>query len=110
MAALFRGRSHVLPGAVMFTLFGFLGQTTYNKLAASSYVDTGPKKGFWARVAERKWSPMKVLSNEEYAEMLRERQLKIDMEIALIDDKIAALRTEQEEPVPVSEEASAQRD
>lgn len=40
---------------------------------------------------------MKVLNNEEYAAMLRERQLKVDVEIAVIDEKIAALRKEIEE-------------
>ena len=91
-----RGRSNILPGIVMFSLFGTAGQWMYNSLAASPKADAGPQKNFWERVGERKWSPMKSLSNEEYAAMLRERQMKVDVEIAVIDDKIAALRKEME--------------
>lgn len=46
---------------------------------------------------------MKVLSNEEYAAMLKERQLKIDVEIAVIDDKVAELWGEIERNKQASE-------
>jgi len=110
MALVLRGRSNVLPGAVMFTLFGFLGQSFYNKIAATKDVEGGPKKGFWQRMADRKWSPVTVLSNEEYAAMLRERQLKIDVEIALIDDKIAALRKQEEASASVTSDATMENE
>lgn len=96
LAMILRGRSNVLPGVLMFSLFGTAGQWMYNRLAASRIVDAEPKKSFLERVGERKWSPMKSLSNEEYAAMLRERQMKVDVEIAVIDDKIAALKKEME--------------
>lgn len=51
---------------------------------------------FWTRVARQRWSPVRVLSDEEYIEMLRERMLKVDVEIAILDDKIAELRVQQE--------------
>lgn len=35
------------------------------------------------------------LSNDEYAQMLKERKFKIDVEIALLDDKIEALKKNQ---------------
>lgn len=93
LAAIMRGRSNVLPGAIMFSLFGTAGQWAYNSTFGSPKLESeGPKKNFWERVGERSWSPMKVLSNEEYATMLRERQLKVDVEIAVIDEKIAALK------------------
>lgn len=97
MAMIFRGRSNIIPGVIMFSIFGATGQWMYNRISAPRKADTEPKKNFWERVGERSWSPMKVLSNEEYAAMLRERQLKIDVEIAVIDDKIAELKKEIEE-------------
>ena len=35
------------------------------------------------------------LTDEQYAEMLRERKLKVDVEIAILDDKIAAIKKDQ---------------
>lgn len=101
-----RGRANILPGVIMFSIFGSAGQWLYNGASGSSSVDVGPKKNFWERVGERSWSPMKVLSNEDYAAMLKERQLKIDVEIAVIDDKLAELRKEieQREQVPLPPE------
>lgn len=46
-------------------------------------------------MSKKSWTPFKVLTNEEYTEMLRERMLKVDVEIAVLDDKIAALKEQQ---------------
>jgi len=35
------------------------------------------------------------MSNEEYADMLREKMLKADVEIAVLEDTITALRKQQ---------------
>lgn len=43
-------------------------------------------------MSERSFSPVTVLTNEEYAEMLRKKQTKLDVEVSIIDDKIAALK------------------
>lgn len=42
-----------------------------------------------------KWSPLKKLTDEEYISMMEEKMLKVETEIALIDDRIAALRETQ---------------
>lgn len=89
-----RGRSNALPGAVMMSLFGFLGQTAYNKYTARGDADRAAP-GFWRRMSEKKFSPVTVLSNEEYAEILREKMIKVEAEIAIVDDRIAALREQQ---------------
>lgn len=82
----------------MFSLFGFLGQTAANKLSARRQVVADPQQSFWRRMSEKSFSPVTVLTDEEYAEMLREKMLKVDVEISIIDDKIAALRKlEQQE-------------
>ncbi|KAK3721520.1 hypothetical protein LTR37_003076 [Vermiconidia calcicola] len=97
LALLTRGRSNVIPGALMFSLFGFLGQSAYNKISVKSEsVRDESKQGFWRRMSEKSWSPVKIMNDEEYAEMLREKMLKVDVEISIIDDKIAALRNQHE--------------
>lgn len=88
-----RGRANVLPGAIMFSLFGAAGQSIYNRWTAPKEVVS--KQNFWKRMADKSWTPFKVLSNEEYAEMLKEKMLKVDVEIAVLDDKIAALKEQQ---------------
>ena len=101
-----RGRRNVIPGTLMFTLFGFLGQTMYNRLDVrhteqialeTKITEDGRKqrdRGFWGRIAEMKWSPMKSLSDEDYETILRERLLRVDADIALLDEKMDRLKEE----------------
>ncbi|KAK6004994.1 hypothetical protein QM012_007773 [Aureobasidium pullulans] len=90
-----RGPRNVIPGAIMFSLFGFLGQTVSN-----SYDKTGlpasdePQLNFWQRFASLKWMPVTVLKDGEYEDMLREKQLKLEAEIALVDERIQALKAQ----------------
>ncbi|KAL2049512.1 hypothetical protein ABVK25_010199 [Lepraria finkii] len=104
IGALFRGRRNILPGTVMFALFGFVGQTVYNKLDARHIehvaveMESTKKEEttvFWKKVAEMKWMPMKALSDEEYGDLLRERLLKIEADIALVDEEVERLRGEE---------------
>lgn len=94
-----RGRGNVIPGAVMFTTFGYIGQHLYNQLderhtqkvqqLGADGMETG---SLWKRVANSKWSPMKVLSDEEYEEILQEKLLRVQAEIAVLDDDIEKLK------------------
>ena len=88
----------------MFALFGFMGQTVYNKLDARHIehvaveMESTKKEEttvFWKKVAEMKWMPMKALSDEEYGDLLRERLLKIEADIALVDEEVERLRGEE---------------
>ena len=79
----------------MFSLFGYLGQSLYNTLDARHTHEislgndgAGEKKNWVERVAEMKWSPMKVLSDEEYEKMLGERLVRVEAEIAMLDERI----------------------
>jgi len=45
------------------------------------------KGGFWS-----KWSPVTWLSDQDYEKILEERILRIEADIALIDDRIKELR------------------
>lgn len=44
------------------------------------------------KIAKSWWSPMQVLSDEDYEKMMQEKLLRVEADIAMIDDKIAALR------------------
>lgn len=87
-----RSRSNIIPAAIVVGLLGFAGQNGYNFLVdrASSNVDKG---SLLQRFSEMKWVPLKSLSNQEYEQMLNEKLLSTEAEIAIIDERIAALRS-----------------
>lgn len=89
-----RSRSNIIPGAIMLGLMGFAGQYGYNIFSARAASD--PEKGsLLQRFAAMKWVPLKSLSNEEYERMLNEKLLSTEAEIAIIDERIAELRSSQ---------------
>ena len=45
-----------------------------------------------------KWSPMKKLSDEEYGNLLKERLLRIEADIALVDEELEKVRSEERVP------------
>ncbi|KAL2037490.1 hypothetical protein N7G274_009771 [Stereocaulon virgatum] len=104
IGALFRGRRNIIPGTMMFALFGFMGQTVYNKLDARHTQQVAVEmaslkeiktKDVWNSIAEMKWMPMRALSDEEYGNMLRERLLRVEADIALVDEEMERLRVEE---------------
>jgi hypothetical protein len=44
---------------------------------------------------DSRWSPVRALSDKEYEGMLREKLLRVNAEIALVDEKIEAIRDEE---------------
>ncbi|KAF2258278.1 hypothetical protein CC78DRAFT_572610 [Lojkania enalia] len=107
---LFRGPKNVIPGAIMFTLFGYGGQHLYNFIdrqntepvlrgAEPKTVEEKKKENenWMQRLAKSKWSPMSNLSDGEYLEKLNEKMLKLDAEIALVDERIEEFRKKQKE-------------
>ena len=89
------GPRNAIPGAIMFSLFGFLGQTATNYYDKTDMpVSDEPQMNFWQRFASLKWMPVTVLKDGEYEDMLRERQLKLEAEIALVDERIEALKSQ----------------
>lgn len=104
LGLLFRGPRNIIPGTIMFSLFGWAGQLGYNHLDAknSSEIqqqadlrasgEDKPKESLMHKFAMSKWSPMSVLSDDEYENMMQEKLLKVEAEIAIIDDRIDGLR------------------
>ena len=82
----------------MGTLTGYLGQKAYNKLdgrrtaAMVSELPNEPKIPLWRSLINSKYSPVTLLSDEEYRKILEDRLLRVDVEIAVLDDDIESVR------------------
>jgi hypothetical protein len=80
----------------MFAILGAGGQVLYNRAdsrvskVAESFPENKSKSWF-----DSKWSPMKPLTDSEHAKMLEEKLLRVDADIALIDERIESLRTQE---------------
>ena len=81
------GPKNLIPGMLVFSALGAGSQAVFNYTERSEQTSEA-KTGF----LHSKWSPVTPLSDQEYAKVLEEQVLKIDTEIALIDDSIASLR------------------
>ncbi|CCU76377.1 hypothetical protein BGHDH14_bgh05099 [Blumeria hordei DH14] len=92
--AILRGWRNIIPGAVMFAIFGAVGQALTDKISNrelnSIVPDPGPKVSW----LNSRWSPVKTISNEEYKNIMSEKLLQIKAEIALVDDRIKYLRSQ----------------
>ena len=95
-----RGRGNLIPGTIMFTILGYIGQSLYNRLDERHTqkimqigLDGNETESLWRRVANSKWSPMKVLSDEEYENILQKKLLRVQAEIAVLEDDIEKLKT-----------------
>lgn len=103
---------------IMFSLFGFAGQYIYNALDAhddnsrgqllspplqtksstkanheiTDTQDAKSEEPLWKRVLNSKWSPMKVLSDEQYEKILREKLLRVEAELAIVDEDIEKVK------------------
>jgi hypothetical protein len=90
----------------MFSIFGLVGQSIYNfadarhsKMQQSDF-DAPRKQPAWENLLNSRWSPVKVLSDKEYERMLEEKLLRLNAEIALIDEDITKLRAENKQIRP----------
>lgn len=52
-------------------------------------------------------SPLKKLTDQEYLDMMDEKILRVEADIALIDDRITELR-EQEQPPPDGQQSASE--
>jgi len=93
-----RGRMNVIPGAIIFSTLGALGQAAFNRGVWQSPAMSRSGLNHEFSWSKSKWSPMKVLSDEEYREMLGERLLRVNADIALVDERIEGLRKARDSP------------
>jgi hypothetical protein len=82
-------RRHIIPGTIVFALLGGLGQVAYNLADSRAGKRDMSDQGSWLN---SRWSPVKALSDDEYSKILQERLLRVNAEIALLDDNIEAVK------------------
>lgn len=68
-----------------------LGQGAYNRFRTDPEM-VDKKVPYVRRLLESRWVPLKSLSDHDYMAMLNEKAIKIEAEIAIIDERIAALQ------------------
>lgn len=82
-----RGPRNILPAVAVFSLVGAGGQAIFNNMPSDT--QEAPKQKGWL---DSKWSPVTPLTDDEYHKFIDEKILKLDVEISLVDDKLAELR------------------
>ncbi|KAH7262585.1 hypothetical protein BKA59DRAFT_33735 [Fusarium tricinctum] len=93
VGGLIRGPKNILPAMFVWTVFGTGGQIVANRMAARKpKIQDENDETFFTR-----WTPLKKLTDQEYRDMMSEKMLRIDADIALIDDRVAELRKQAEE-------------
>jgi len=75
---------------IFFSLFGGAGQLVANA------IDWTPKDPAAGGFLKSKWSPVTFLSDEEYEKILEEKLLRVEVEIAIVDDNIKELLAAEE--------------
>ncbi|KAF2087905.1 hypothetical protein K490DRAFT_65185 [Saccharata proteae CBS 121410] len=88
-----------IPGIIMGSILGYAGQKGYHYFDSwDDHSDEKNTKDTWfKRLTNSKYSPVKILSDQEYEEMLQEKLLRVETEIALLDDSITKLKLKQEQ-------------
>ncbi|KAI1265080.1 hypothetical protein F5Y18DRAFT_56927 [Xylariaceae sp. FL1019] len=86
VGGMLRGPRNILPGMLVFASLGAGGSYLAQHSAPSN--QDKPKTSW----LDSRWSPMTKLSDREYMEKLDEKILRIDAEIAVIDDSIASIK------------------
>ncbi|KAK0623491.1 hypothetical protein B0T14DRAFT_179959 [Immersiella caudata] len=84
-----RGPKNIMPGMIFFSLFGGAGQLVVNAISWNTKPDD---ESATESFLKSKWSPVTFLTDEEYRKILDEKLLRVDVEIALVDDNIKELR------------------
>ncbi|KAM0352456.1 hypothetical protein ACHAPU_002123 [Fusarium lateritium] len=93
VGGLIRGPKNILPAMLVWSTVGAGGQIIANRMAARKpKVQDENDETFFTR-----WTPLKKLTDQEYRDMMAEKMLRIDADIALIDDRVVELRKQAEE-------------
>ncbi|KOS16785.1 hypothetical protein ESCO_004650 [Escovopsis weberi] len=90
MAGLIRGPARILPAMAVWGVLGATGQLVANRLSRREpKAKKNEDDSSWLR---SRWSPLKKLTDDEYIKLMEDKIFKVDVDIALIDDRIAELR------------------
>jgi hypothetical protein len=84
---------------IMFSIFGYSGQYMHHFIDKARYerltqpVEQEQRQGnLLKRMARSKWSPLRELTDDEYEGILKDQLLKLETEVALIDERIVELK------------------
>lgn len=102
MGGIFRGRGNIIPGVLVLGSSGYAGARLYHWFEARSWTkqnstpsESDVNSTVWDRLMSSKWSLMKSISDEEYCDRLNEQLLRVDAEIAILDEDIETLKAEE---------------
>lgn len=85
----------MLPAILVGSTVGYLNQVATSYLARSTIMSRDDRT-FMQKLADSKLNPLKKLTTEEYLDIMREKQIKVEAELAVIDDELVTLRAESE--------------
>ena len=92
---------------ITFSLLGVCGEAIANLLSQGrpqpSTVE-GRSMGVWESMLRSRWSPMKALSDGEYLATLEEKMLRLDLDVASIDEEIRTLQNVSTEPAKAKQD------
>jgi hypothetical protein len=75
----------------MMGAVGFVGQKGFHAILANYHPDA-ERRPLLQRIMDSPWMPLKSLSDDDYESMLREKLIRTEAEIALIDERLVDLR------------------
>ena len=74
-------------------MMGILGLGFQAGVETFTHDTSGPRqKSILDSIASSRWVPLKSLSDEEYDQILRERLLKTEAELSMVNDEITDLK------------------
>jgi len=80
----------------MGSLLGLTGQGTYNYMdhQRMKRLQAAPQnsESSFKQFLQSSWSPVKMLSKEDYAKILNDKLLAVEAEIALVEEEIELLK------------------
>ncbi|CAK7273622.1 hypothetical protein SEPCBS119000_005754 [Sporothrix epigloea] len=95
VGGMLRGPRNILPAIAVFSLFGAGGQAIINALPTGDDAAAQAKpNSSWLH---SKWSPLTPMTDAQYAAYIDDKILKLDVEIAMLDEKLAALWAKKSE-------------
>lgn len=94
----------MVPGFIVFSILGASGQAAANWRSSSTSPDSSKKSSSYI---PSDWRPFKKLTDKEYAEMLEEKLLRVEAEIAILDDNINELRAAKQTTDSREQESSS---
>ena len=92
--AIARGRRNVLPGALVFGMLGFSSQYVYDRRTSPQAWSHNADGAASSKVTRGSWYPLKPLSDKEYEEMLHDKILRVNSQIAILDEDIRIIQIE----------------